>query len=137
MLLVVVDDIGSLGFFVVFGLLDDVGSLVVEVVVGCCVLLVGWVNEVDCWDVVVDVEGLIVILVEVDVDGCIVDVYGMKEVVLRDWLKVYGLDVFEFWFKVVLIGVWDVGFIEFVFFVFLFLLVVIGEGGNVVVVEML
>lgn len=41
MLLVVVDDIGSLGFFVVFGLFDDVGSLVVEVVVGCCVLLVG------------------------------------------------------------------------------------------------
>lgn len=53
---------------------------------------------------------------------------------LRDWLKVYELDVFEFWLKVVLIGVWDVGFIEFVFFVFLFLLVVIGEVGNVVVV---
>lgn len=131
-LVFVVDDVGSFGFFVVFGLFDDVGSLVVEVVVGCCVLLVGWVKDVDCWDVVVDVGGLIVILVEVDVG---VDVYGMKEVVLRDWLKVYELDVFEFWLKVVLIGVWDVGFIEFVFFVFLFLLVVIGEGGiNVVVV---
>lgn len=53
---------------------------------------------------------------------------------LRDWLKVYELDVFEFWLKVVLIGVWYVGFIEFVFFVFLFLLVVIGEGGIIVVV---
>lgn len=73
-LVFVVDDIGSLGFFVVFGLFDDVGSLVVEVVVGCCVLIVGWVKEVDCWDVVVDVGGLIVILVEVDVG---VDVYGM------------------------------------------------------------
>lgn len=39
--LAVVDDTGSSGFSVVSGLLDDVGSLVVEVVVGRCVSLAG------------------------------------------------------------------------------------------------
>lgn len=38
----------------------------------------------DCWDAVVDAEGLTVTLAEVDAGGCTVDVYGMKEVVLRD-----------------------------------------------------
>lgn len=37
----VVDDAGSSGSSVVSGLLDDVGSLVVEVVVGRCVSLAG------------------------------------------------------------------------------------------------
>lgn len=39
--LAVVDDTGSSGFSVVSGLLDDVDSLVVEVVVGRCVSLAG------------------------------------------------------------------------------------------------
>lgn len=44
----VVDDAGSSGFSVVSGLLDDVGSLVVDVVEGRCVSLAEGVKDVDC-----------------------------------------------------------------------------------------
>lgn len=55
---------------------------------------------------------------------------------LRDWLKVHEVDVLEFWLKVALVGDWDEGSIVSVFSVFSSFSVVIGEVGNIVVVEM-